>query len=129
MKKQFDYAAFTAYVLEENILHIEMKKIKELSAKDIEQINDCFHEIGNGKKVYVLVTFLDFISISDEAIRFAIKNNIQKIIGAVVYVVDNLGIQIGVKFFINFHKRNYPINIFETKSEAILWLKETINMK
>jgi len=124
MKEQCDFPAFTAYRLEENILHIEIKKIKELSAKDVEQINDCHYKIGNGNKVYVLVTFQGFVPMNDEVIETAAKNRAQKIHGATAYVVDDSALRIGVRFFKIFHKPKYPIAIFGNKSEAVFWLRQ-----
>ena len=124
MKEQCDFPAFTAYRLEENILHTAMKNVKELSAKDVEQINDCYLKIGNGNKVYVLVTFQDFIPISDKAIKAATENKVQNMRGATAYVVDNLAQRLGIRFFMNFHKHKFPIAIFGTKDKAIAWLRE-----
>jgi hypothetical protein len=124
MKEQCDFPAFTAYRLEENILHIEMKKVNGLSAKDVWQINDCHLKIANGSKIYLLVTFQGFIPLSDEAMKVANKNKAQNIHGATAYVVDNLAIRIGIKFFMNFHKHKYPVTIFGTKPEAIRWLRQ-----
>jgi hypothetical protein len=124
MKEQCDFPAFTAYCLEENILHTEMKNVKELSAKDVEQINDCYLKIGNGKKVYVLVTFQGFIPLSDKAMKAANENKVQNMRGATAYVVDNLAQRLGVRFFMSFYKHKFPIAIFGTKDKAITWLRQ-----
>lgn len=124
MKEQCDFPAFTAYCLEDNILHTAMKNVKELSAKDVEQIHDCYLKIGNGNKVYVLVTFQGYIPMSDEAMEMANKNKAQNIHGATAYVVGNLAIRIGIRFFMNFHKHKYPVTIFGTMPEAISWLRQ-----
>src|ERR1035437_2433183 len=124
MKDQCDFPAFTAYRLEENILHTAMKNVKELSAKDVEQIQDCYLKIGDGNNVYVLVTFQGYIPLNDEAMEMANKNKAQNIHGATAYVVDNLAIRIGIRFFMNFHKHKYPVTIFGTRPEALSWLRQ-----
>ena len=124
MKEQCDFPAFTAYRLEENMLHVEMKKVKELTSRDVEQIYECHHKIGNGNKVYVLVTFQGYIPMSDEAMTQAKKNSsVDQITAATAYVVKNIALRISVKFFMNFYKPKHPMTIWGTKQEAIAWLK------
>ena len=124
MKDTCDFPAFTAHCLEGNILHIDMKKINELTAKDVEQIYECHQKIGNGKKVYAFVTFQGYIPLSDEAMAAAKKNKMEVIHAASAYVVSNFALRIGVSFFMNFHKPKYPTHICGTKAEAISWLKQ-----
>lgn len=124
MHHQYDFPAFAAYRLDDNMVHIEMKKIKKLTGEDVEQIYDCHKKIGEGRKVYVLVTFSGYIPISDEAMTQAKKSSKQEIQAATAYVVNNFALRIGVKFFINFYKPKYPINICGNKAEGISWLKQ-----
>ena len=124
MKDTCDFSAFTAYCLENNILHIEFKKVKKLAAKDVEEVFSCYDKIGKGKKVYSLVTFKSFIPMSDEAMQEAKKQNKKNLSGAAVYVVHNFALRMSIKFFMNFYKPKHPINITPTKSEAISWLKQ-----
>ena len=124
MKDQCDFPAFTAYCLEDNILHVEMKKINQLTEKDVEQIFECHEKIGNGTPAYVLVTFAGYIPMSDEAMAYSKKRSKETPTAATSYVVNNFALRIGVKFFMNFHKPKYPINICGSKEEAISWLRQ-----
>jgi hypothetical protein len=124
MKEQYEFPSFTAYPIEENILHIEMKSVDKLSAKDIEEMNDCFLRAGNGSKVFLLVTFRGFIQSSDKVIKAAIKKRDLNIHGAKAYVVDNLALRLGINFFKNFHKHSSPISVFSDKDKAISWLRK-----
>lgn len=119
-----DFPAFTAYYLEDDILHIDLKKVKKLTGQDVEQIFSCYKGIGKGKKVYALVTFQGFIPMSDDAMVEAKKQSKKALQGAGAYVVNNFAIRMSIKFFMNFYKPKYPINICSTKSEAISWLKQ-----
>ncbi|MBI4944924.1 MAG: hypothetical protein HY840_00825 [Bacteroidetes bacterium] len=124
MKEQCDFPAFTAYRLEDDILHIEMKKVNKLYAQDVEQINDCYLKVGKGGKVYSLITFQGFIPISTEAMKEAAKKRKYNIEGAKAYVVKSIALRMGVEFFMNFYTHKYPIAIFSTTLKAIAWLRE-----
>lgn len=118
-----DFPAFKAYCLEDYILHIEFKKIKELNAKDVEQVYECHKKIGGSKDAYVLVTFSGYIPLSDEAMTYAKKKSKESPSAATAYVVKNFALRIGIKFFMNFYKPGNLINICTSKAEGISWLK------
>jgi hypothetical protein len=127
MKETCDFPAFTAHRLGDEVLHIEMKKVKKLFGKDVEQIYDCHLKIGKGKDIYLLVTFQGYIPMSDDAMAEAKKQGKSHKQAAAAYVVENSAIRMGIKFFINFYKPNYPIIISAKKSEAISWLLQQKN--
>lgn len=122
MKEKCDFPAFTAHRLEEDMLYIELKKVKQLTATDVEQIYNCYEEIGNGKKVFVLVTFKGFVPMSDGAMKEAKKQSKKNAQAAVAYVVGNVALRLGINFFMNFYKPPFPIHISKTKAAAISWL-------
>ncbi|MBI4944925.1 MAG: hypothetical protein HY840_00830 [Bacteroidetes bacterium] len=124
MKEQCDFPAFTAYLLEDDILHIEIKQVDKLYPKDIEQVKDYFIETGMGDKVFTLTTFQGFIPIGYETMKAAVKYFKQNMIGAKACAVENLALRMTMRLFIKFYKPNYPIAIFNTQHEALAWLKE-----
>ena len=123
MKETYDFPAFTAYCLEDDILHIELKKVKKLTAKDVEDIFSCHEKIGSGNKVYVLVTFNGFIPLSDEAMAEAKKQGKRNLQAGTAYVVHNFALRMGINFFMNFYKPKYPMTIVPSKAAALSWLK------
>jgi hypothetical protein len=122
MKDLCDFPAFTAHLLQNNILHIALKKVKKLTALDVSQIYDCYKKFNDGEGVFVLVTFAGYIPLSDEAMEEANKLQNQKYIRAMAYVIESSALRIGAKFFMNFYKPKYPTDIFGTKPKAIAWL-------
>jgi len=124
MKEQCDFPAFTAYRLDEDMVHIALKKIKQLTALDVQQIYSCHDKMGNGKRVYVLATFEGFIPLSDDAMVEAKKEGKRSPQAATACVVNNYALRVAIKFFMNFYKPDYPIHISSTKKEAIAWLKQ-----
>lgn len=118
-----EFSAFTAYCLEHNILHIELKKVKKLVSKDIEEIYSCHEKMGDKNDLRLLVTFQGFIPMSDDAMAEAKKQSKKSIQAATAYVVHNFALRMGIKFFMNFYKPKYPIYVSSSKADAIKWLK------
>lgn len=124
MKDTCEFSAFTAYCLSDNILHIELKKVKKLVAKDIAEIYSCHEKMGDTSNLRVLVTFQGFIPMSDDAMAEAKKQSKKSAQAATAYVVHNFALRMGIKFFMNFYKPKYPIHVSSAKSDAIKWLKK-----
>ncbi len=124
MKDKCDFPAFTGYRLGEGMLHVEFKKVKKLTAEDIRQVFECHEKVGNGNKVYVLVTFSGCIPMSNDAMAEAKKQNERSAntSAATSYVVGNVVLRLGINFFMNFYKPKHPINISRNKAEALAWL-------
>lgn len=122
MKEKCDFPAFTGHRLDDDMIHIEFKKIKKLTAEDVGQIFDCHEKVGSGKKVYVLVTFSGFIPMSNDAMEEAKKQNKRNTNAATAYVVGNVALRLGINFFMNFYKPKHPIHIAKTKSAGLNWL-------
>lgn len=122
MKEKCDFPAFTAYRLDACVLHVELKKVKKLTAKDVTQIFECYDKVGGGKKVYVLVTFNGFIPMSNDAMAEAKKQSKKNRSAATAYVVANVALRMGINFFMNFYRPSFPISIFRTKTDALAWL-------
>lgn len=123
MKEKCDFPAFTGYRLGPNLLHVDFKKVKKLTAEDVLQVFGCYDKVGDGKMVYVLVTFNGFIPMSNDAMAEAKKLSKEKSNAATAYVVGNVALRLGINFFMNFYRPAYPVSISRTKAEALAWLE------
>ena len=124
MKDSCDFPAFSGQRILDNIIHIEMKKVKELTSSDVETLYDCFEKCGGEKGVFVLVTFMGYIPMSDDAMAEAKKQENQKFVKATCFVIKSTALRVGIKFFMNFYKPKHKMNILATKEEGIAWLKK-----
>ena len=123
MRDSCDFSAFTAHCLEDNILHLDFKKIKNLTAKDVQEVFTCYEKIGSGSKIYALVTFNGFIPMSDDAMAEAKKQSKRNLQAATAFVVRNFALRMSINFFAKFYMQSYPITITATIPEGISWLK------
>ena len=124
MKNTCDFPAFIASRIQDNFIHIEMKKIKKLTSSDVAQMYECFRRGGDGKGVFALVSFKGYIPMSDDAMAEARKPENQKHVRATAYVIRSAAFRVAIKFFMNFSKPKHPLNIFGTKIAALAWLEQ-----
>jgi len=129
MKDNSDFPAFTASVIEDKIIHINLKKVKELTVSDISQIYEYYRINGNGKPVFALITFNGFIPINNKAIKEAKKQYNQKLLYASAYVTKSVSIRLAATFFFEFFNPKHPMKFFKNKNEAISWLKKLMKTK
>ncbi|MEK6614906.1 MAG: hypothetical protein AABZ32_02170 [Bacteroidota bacterium] len=124
MKDQCDFPAFYVERIQENILHITIKKVKKLVSEDISQMYACYKEFSSKYGVYVILTFPKFLPICEDAMRAAKKKSNQKYVKAIAYVVSSAAVKAGANFFLKTFKPNYQSAIFNTKSEALSWVRK-----
>jgi hypothetical protein len=123
MRDFCEYSAFSAERIDDNILHVNLRKVKKLTSEDVALMYKCFKECSPGG-VYVIVTFSGYMPLSEEAMDEAKKPANQKHIKAMAYVIRSSALRIMAKFFMNFYRPNYKSGIFNTKSEALVWVKK-----
>lgn len=124
MKARKEFPSFYLSLIEEGIVHIEMKKIKELTFTDIIQIYDEIENIGNGKKMCLLVTFNEFISSQGTKVpQYATSARAKKLVIATAYVIHSVAMALALKFFISFHKQVFPRRVFKDRNKALEWLR------
>jgi len=124
MKDHCEFPSFEGHRIQDNIIHIELKKIKKMTAEDVAQMYDCFEKCGGENGVYVLVSFKGYVPMSNEAMDEAKKQESQKFVRATAFVIKTAALRVGIKFFMNFYKPKRPMNIFGKKDEAVAWLKK-----
>ncbi len=126
MKDSCDFPAFSGQRIQDNIVLIELKKIKQITSVDVAQIYDCFKECGGEQGVFVMVTFKGYIPMSDDAMAEAKKqgNENKKTVRATSFVIKSTAFRLGINFFVNFYKPKHKIHICGTKEESLAWLKK-----
>ena len=124
MKDKFDFRSCTVSKLEDGILLVEIKKIKEMIVQDVIGLHTCVKELSDGKKVCLLTTFQEYIPMNDDVMAESMKKEYQDRILASALVITSPALRIAVKFFTTFHKPKQPRKIFDTKESAQKWLKK-----
>ena len=124
MKDKIEFSAFTASLVEEGIVQIDFKKIKEMTLEHVNQLNQAIMKLSSGKKICMLSTFEAYIPMNDEVMKQSMKSEFQKNLLASASVLKSTALRVAVKFFWTFHKPKQPRKIFDSKEPALQWLKK-----
>ena len=124
MKEKYDFRSCVVSQIEDGILFVEIKKIKEMIVQDVIDLHTCVKELSDGKKVCLLTTFKEYIPMNDDVMAESMKKEYQNRILASALVITSPALRVAVKFFTTFHKPKQPRKIFESKESALKWLRK-----
>lgn len=107
----------------DGILQIDIKANELFQAGDFNELMAAAYKIGKGKKFYNLITVGEY-TIADHAARVlstSKEGSYYKLADA--FVINSLPQKLVANFYMNFHKPFVPTRFFNSKSEALTWLK------
>lgn len=115
-------------LLDSGLILLKYQPDYEVELKDVKEVEQAFIELSSNGDIYCLMdTSGRFNNYSNEAQKFLSKEasivQNKKIKGSAV-VVDNLANRLIAKFFTKFFKPKFPVKIFATQEDGIIWLKE-----
>lgn len=106
----------------EGIILSELEDDTEISMEDVIEHRRVIHEFTGGKKHAVLAIAGKHTTATKEAREYS-SQNIPEGRVAEAIVIISMPVRLMGKIFINFHKPGLPTKLFETKEEAMVWLK------
>jgi hypothetical protein len=107
----------------ESLLHIRVLKDAEMNLKNTIAHYKLIGEITEGKNYLALVDATEYFSINSETLKYtSLPETIEKRI-ATAHYNPSFGNKLTMDFFRKKHKPDLPVNSFDTKEEAIEWLK------
>jgi len=116
-----------SYDVDDSLLHIRMMKGAEMNIENTIEHYRTIERITGGKKYLALVDASEYFTIDSETLKYtSLPQTIEKRI-ATAHYQSALGNKLTMDFFRKFHKPPLPVNLFETKEEAIEWLKRQWN--
>lgn len=117
----------SAELTSENIIEVKWNStIDEIDKQHLVELKNIIQEIGLGKKMLVYVDTYNFMAITPEARQYASSPESSDFTLANAVLIDSLAKKLLFNFFMNISKPVVPTRGFNTKSEAINWLKEQI---
>jgi len=122
--KKSEHSSFIASLRSDGIVHFDMKDIKDYTIEIVDAQTKALFELGEGKKLPVLLTISSYNSPNDETMKYAAEEKNIKYTAAVAVVVDSLALRLGTNFYLNFFKPELPTKLFNSKEDAIGWLKK-----
>ncbi|MDH5716242.1 MAG: STAS/SEC14 domain-containing protein [Spirochaetia bacterium] len=110
--------------LENNYIQIQILPDVEITLEDIKENEKAILKISHEKKYPILVDATMLRNITKEARFYSSDENNFTMIKALAVVAKSIFIQTLGNFFIGINKPNYPIKIFNSKEEALIWIKD-----
>lgn len=116
---------FKVTLISSDTAHVEMlESQEEISLDAVKKLTHKLGEIGNHKKLNVIVEILNFNTISKEARKYSASEESQIYTKANAIIVKSLAMRIGSNFFININKPVTPTKVFNKIDEALKWFNE-----
>lgn len=108
------------------IIISELENDSEITLEDVIEHRRIIHELTNGKRHVVLAIARQHTTATKEAREFSSQNIPEGRIAEAI-VITSMPVRLMGKIFINFHKPGLPTKLFETKEEAMIWLKKILS--
>lgn len=109
----------------DNIIEVKWNPIiDEIEKQHLIELKNLIKELGNDKKMLVYVETYNFMAITAEARQYASSPESSKYTMANAVLVDSLGKKLLFNFFMNITTPVVPTKGFNSKEEAINWLKQ-----
>ena len=124
MKEKIDFPAFTISLVEDGIVQVDFKKMKEMTLEHVDQLYGAMGELGGDKKMCILTTFQAYIPMNNEVMAHSMKKEFQDKILVSATVLKSTALRVAVKFFWTFHKPKQPRKIFSSRESALQWLRK-----
>ena len=117
----------SAELTSNNIIEVKWNStIDEIDKHHLVELKNMIQEMGLGKKMLIYVDTYNFMAITPEARLFASSPESSEFTLANAVLIDSLAKKLLFNFFMNISKPVVPTKGFNTKTEAINWLKEQI---
>ena len=121
--EKIDTKSATIWIDGEGILHMKLKPQAEVDLKEVESHFKIYEELGLKKnKALQLFEGGSFFTFDSEAMKFVSKNGSDYFIATAI-VNNSLAIRILFGFFKRFFHQAFPCDLFDSKAEALKWLK------
>ena len=110
-------------ISDDYIITIVIPKNIEIEVDDVLAIRNANEKLSNGKNYVVLVLVGEFSTISKEAREATATSDFGETRKAMAFIISSLPQRIVGNFFINMNNPPTPTKIFNSKEEALAWLK------
>ena len=112
----------TVQVMDNGILHVNIKPNSVIIVDDINELLDATHKIGNGQKFKKLITLGEYTLADLDAIKLFSSEEGSKYKIAEAFVINGLAQCILVNFYMYVIKPLTPVKLFTNETDAQNWL-------
>ncbi len=108
----------------DDIIWMIMKEDADLDVKEIEEFTAIFEKMSNYKPYFLIADARVNLSISPEARKAAATKEISSLLVANAVIVNNVAVRMVANFFIAVNKPHFKYKVFNTETEALIWVKK-----
>ncbi|MBI2721254.1 MAG: hypothetical protein HYX39_03655 [Bacteroidetes bacterium] len=112
-----------SYNEEDSILHIEMRPDADMNLETTKEHYAAINLITDNKKHYALINSQNYFTIDSESFKYASLSSTVNNRLACAHYNCSFANSLTVNFYKNNHRPGIPMNIFNTKEEALVWIK------
>ncbi len=110
----------------DGIMEFDLKPCDDFLVDDLKEINAVIDLLGDGRVFPRLVCVNHFMDFGKDIREYAASEESNVTTAAVAFVVNVLALKFVGNFYISFNKPARPTRLFETKEEAVEWLRTFI---
>lgn len=118
-----DHSFFSIRLIDNEIVHVNLKGIDDIDITAAKKIIDGVGEFCQDKKRPVLVSSEFFAAPTPEVRKYLARAETNPYSSAAAYLAKNLAEELLANAFIRFNKPERPTRMFTSESKAIEWLK------
>lgn len=117
------------YKTDDIILNIKILEGAEMNLANTKRHYQLINELTRNKKHLALVDAINFFTITPEGLHYSSRpETVANRIATAHYNCSAVN-KLTTNFFVNYYRPPIPIKIFDTKEEAIAWLKLVYNLR
>lgn len=123
LSKELTYERFTLAVHEDGYYFVSVFNDQEFTVEDLTLLVLAQKELGS-EKLPVLVICAENASTNTELLKVLSKDQNNPFSKADAFVIESMAQKILANFYIRIFKPERPTKFFNTKNEAVAWLKQ-----
>lgn len=123
LTKAIETTSATIWVDKEGIVHLKMKDGAKVDLKEIETHFSIYKKLGCQKETTLhLFEGGVYFKFDTDAMKYASKN-LSGLFAASAIINNSLAVRLLVNLFNSFFNNSFPFKMFNTKGEALEWLR------
>lgn len=121
--KQKNFNKTVIKLRSDGIMEFDLKPCDSFLVDDLKEINTVIDLLGDGQVFPRLISVNHFMDFGKDIRAYAASEESNATTAAVAFVVNLFVLKFVGNFYISFNKPARPTRLFETKAEAVEWLK------
>ena len=107
----------------EGICYVRIKNKSRVNLDDVMETDIVFEKFADGEKLLILADISQIRYVTFEARKYRATSPLNDQIMALVLIINNPVAKLIGNFFIGMNKPQFPVKLFNSKSDGVDWLR------